>query len=102
MGTTIKRNEVKASALAIKDISKDVKLRVIAASGKLGLTPNDILREDKLAANLDYSQDDFDLLQILLDRYIKGINGEESVTSAEIGNCKTVGDCIDLIKSKVV
>jgi hypothetical protein len=101
MGKTIKGNEIKASMLTLRDINTDVKLRVITASGKTGLTPNDILREDKLKTNLDYSSDDYDILQILLDKYVKNIKSTSSVSSTEINKCETVGDCIDLVKKKI-
>lgn len=101
MGKTIKGNETKPQFLTAKDITTDVKLRIIAASGKTGLTPGDILREDKLKTNLDYSQDNYHILQIMLDKYVKGIKAGSSVSSAEMNKCVTVGDCIDMVKKKI-
>lgn len=101
MGTTIKGNETKPINLTERDVTTDVKLRVIAASGKTGLTPNDILREDNLKINLDYSSDDYDILQIMLDKYVKNIKPGSFINSAEINKCDTVGNCIDLVKKKI-
>ena len=101
MGRTLKGNETKPHLLTARDVTTDVKLRIIAASGKNGLTPNDILREDKLKTNLDYSQDNYHILQIMLDKYVKSIKAASSVSSAEMNKCETVGDCIDLVKKKI-
>ncbi len=58
------------------------------------------VRKKSLTDNLDYTDEHIDSLQMEMDRYVKTIKPEEKVTDAEIGDCDTVGDVLDLIEEK--
>lgn len=60
------------------------------------------LRESlKLKDNLQYGDNEYRLLQIYLNDYLKSCKKDPSITSSEADACDKVGDCVDLVKGKI-
>lgn len=59
------------------------------------------IRERELIANLEYTDDLFDILNIEIDKYVKSIKPDTGVTEDEITDCEKVGDVVDLVETKI-
>ena len=78
---------------------QDVIRIILDVAGKFNIPSNaPRIEKKKLVAHLDYTDDLLDILQIELDKYVKGINESASISDNELGNCETVGDVVDLAR----
>ncbi len=83
-------------------IEKDVKEFILVNSPKNGdIDISDIEDGLKLKENLDYQADDYDTLQLDLDKYVNDQKDDEHVTEADVTNNKTVGKIIEMVKEKL-
>jgi hypothetical protein len=74
---------------------------VLDVAGKYNVpTTSPGIKKRNLVDNLDYTDDLLEILQLELDKYVKSIIPSRRVTPAEIDNCDTVGDVVELIQAK--
>jgi hypothetical protein len=81
-------------------LEERIKKDILIASGQVDENPNN-LTENMEIGNLLPTSSAFQFLADLLDELVKEYKEQNEVKLAEIENCVTVGDCIDLIKSKI-
>jgi len=71
---------------------------ILEIAGDDTTDPSTLGESLKLRDNLQYGDNEYVLLQIRLDEYVKSCNKDASVTPAEVNACTTVGSCVDLVK----
>ena len=85
------------------EVDSDRVIRIVLdVAGKYSVPTNaPAIKGKKLTTNLDYTDDLLDSLQIELDKYVKSINPNSAITDAELEDCETVGDVLDLVEKKL-
>jgi len=81
-------------------ITKTKKIILIIA-GDFNSEPNLLQDEINLKDNLNYQDDEFSILQMRLNKLVKQYKDSASVDEDETNDCETVGDCVELVQSKV-
>ncbi|MEJ5962029.1 M12 family metallopeptidase [Pedobacter immunditicola] len=82
------------------DIKEQVKRSILIASGQADGEPH-YLTEDMEIGNLLPTNSAYQFLADSLDELVKEYNEDNEIKLAEIEDCTTVGDCIELVKSKI-
>jgi hypothetical protein len=76
----------------------DVIRIILDVAGKYDVPTNSPgIKKRELVANLDYTDDLLHILQIQLDKYVKGIKSTAGISSNDLGNADTVSDVIDIV-----
>ena len=84
-----------------EQIELDVKLIILTIAGNRKIKPRDLPNETLLDEQLGYNGELRVFLHVALNNYVDHKRPGASVSEAEIDDCKTAGDCIELVKSKL-
>lgn len=82
-------------------VANDVKTIILAVVGNRKIRPRDLPPGHRLEEDLGYDDDLRDFLHIALNNYVDHKNPGAGISQSEMDDCKTVGDCIKLVKSKI-
>lgn len=74
---------------------------ILQIAGDFSTKPIDLKDNVKLKINLLYGDDEYSLLQMRLNSLVKEYKAGASVSDDEAGDCVTVGDCTELVDSKI-
>lgn len=74
---------------------------ILHIAGNFTTNPATLKDGIDLVQNLLYGSDEYTLLQMRLDTLVKEYKASASISSSEAGNCSTVGDCTQLVDSKI-
>jgi hypothetical protein len=89
----------------LSDASESVDLRVKAIllqiQGDYTTSPADLPDKANLQTNLEFGDDEMSLLQIRLDTLVKEYKKGAAISDNDVSGCTTVGDVVDLVKSKI-
>jgi len=86
---------------AAPNISYEVKQIVLYVSGDFSTDPDILPDSTKLKENLNYNDSDYSVLYDKLDALIIKYNPSSGTTSTDVYKCKTAGDCVTLVNSKI-
>jgi hypothetical protein len=84
-------------------IQVKVRRRIRAAGGLRGLNPDevDMLDSDDLKTDYKFTNKNYDALFSHFNRLLFNENALKKVSTKEVNDCKTVADCVKLIKDKL-
>lgn len=74
---------------------------ILHIAGDYSSKPEDLADNTNLEENLLYGSDEYSLLQIRLNLLVKEYKPTSGVSDDEVGDCETVGDCTELVESKI-
>jgi hypothetical protein len=94
----LESNVISSEFEANGDLSLQVKKIILSVKGNSD-DPNTLLNELELVANLHYTGNNFIALAVKLNELIN--DNSKKITVSEIKKCETVGDCIDLLNTKL-
>ena len=82
-------------------IANDINTIILAIVGNKEIKPKDLPPSHRLVEDLGYDDDLLDFLHIALNNYVDHKNPGASISQKEMDDCETVGQCIELVKSKI-
>lgn len=82
-------------------IANDINTLILAIVGNKEIKPKDLPPSHRLVEDLGYDDDLLDFLHIALNNYVDHKNPGSSISQKEMDDCETVGQCIELVKSKI-
>jgi hypothetical protein len=82
-----------------ENIDTKVKRLILNVKGNYTTNPDDLFNELELKSNLLYNSTDFIFLARKLNQLI--VVNDKKINNSEMNKCKTVGDCVTLVKSKI-
>ena len=74
---------------------------ILQIAGDFTTKPENLKNAVDLVKHLLYGDDEYSLLQMRLDSLVKENKSTASVSDSEASDCGTVGDCVDLVDSKI-
>jgi hypothetical protein len=74
---------------------------VLQIAGDFSTNPANLDNRVRLARDLLYGADEYSLLQMRLDALVKEYKSSASVSESEANDCVKVGDCVNLVDSKI-
>lgn len=74
---------------------------ILQIAGNSSIKPENLPNDIELATNLLYGENEFSLLQMRLNNLVKSINSSKSISQNETDKCETVGDCVQLVNTKI-
>jgi hypothetical protein len=90
--------------LGIEDESDSREIRtkriILQIAGDFTSKAEELEDDLKLKINLLYSDNEYSLLHMRLNRLVKEYKNTVKVTEDEVNDCTTVGDCTKLVNSK--
>lgn len=97
------RTESTDTEALAETIQVKVRRCIRGAGGLGGLNPDEIDMPDTadLKVNYKFSNKNFDSLYTRMNILLRNENAPKRVLFAEVNNCKTVGDCVKLVKGKL-
>jgi hypothetical protein len=78
-----------------------VKRIILHIGGDFDSKPGNLENWLNLELNLLYGKNEYFLLRRRLDQLVKEYDRKAKISSVEVLDCRTVGDCIDLMDSKI-
>lgn len=84
-----------------EQVATEVKIIILAIIGNKTIKPQDLPEGDRLEEDLGYDSSLLDFLHIALNNYVHHKKPGAKISQQEMDRCKTVGDCIDLVKGKI-
>lgn len=90
----------KGNSQPIVNVALSVKRIILDEIQNNTITPAKLLDSYRLKEDLGYTQDFIDFLCIALNKFIKKQKGKP-ITPIDLNKCKTVGETIVLVKSKI-
>lgn len=107
---SLKINGLSISSFLIANLSIDdavdlleirTKRIILQIAGDFSSKPKDLKDSIKLKINLLYGDDEYSLLQMRLNSLVKEYKKSARISDNETSDCTTVGDCIELVNSKI-
>ncbi len=83
-------------------IATRIKRIVLHISGDFDSKPEDLQSGFELKTELRYGFEEYLLLRKRLDQLVKEYDNGARISAREANDCIIVGDCVDLISSKIV
>lgn len=94
------------SATKYDDVSDSpiirVKKVILHVGGNFTTKPENLTNTINLKINMLYGSNEYSILRKRLDALAKEYKTSATISSEEINNCATVGDCITLFNSKIL
>jgi|GEM_PF-5597379 len=78
-----------------------VKRMILQIAGDFSTEPGSLRESLSLRDNLQYKDNEYSLLQIRLNSYVKTQRKDSLISAEEVNGCNKVGDCIDLVEGKL-
>jgi len=82
-------------------VSIEVKIIILAIIGNKTIKPQNLPDEYRLYDDLGYNDNLKEYLHIALNNYVDHKHPGSKIVQKEMDACSTVGDCIQLVKSKI-
>ncbi len=82
-------------------IAIDVKTLILGIVGNKKIRPRDLPDSHRLVEDLRYNDDLLDFLHAALNNFVSHKKAGASISQAQMDKCKTAGNCVELVKSKI-
>lgn len=86
----------------IKESNMEIRIKkiILSVAGLFATDPEELYGNIELKGHLLYSSLEFSILHMRLNALLQETKPDSFITASDVNNCKTVNDCIKLVKTK--